>query len=113
MRILTVLILLAILSACVAPASPPPPPEATYLAPVVADLQIAEALTGEVPVLLRDSMRDVFYDRTLADHDLDRATFDSLLWIVRAEPEWIDSLYSQVGVILAKKDVSPEKKADE
>lgn len=97
------LILPVLLTAgCASPGPPPPPPEATALAPVVADLQLAEAMATEVPVLLRDSMRNVLFDRTLADHDLDRKRFDSLLWIVRAEPAWIATLYSRVGDILSR-----------
>ncbi|MEM6769830.1 MAG: hypothetical protein AAF597_04510 [Bacteroidota bacterium] len=97
-----------LLHSCAKPGPGLPPPEAELLAPVVADLQLAEALSSEVPVLVRDSMRNVIYDLTLADHDLDRATFDSLLWIVRAEPEWVDSLYSRVGVILAAREAEDE-----
>lgn len=63
---------------------------------------MAEALTGEIPVLVRDSLRNLMYDSVLADHNLDRLTFDSLLWIVRAEPIWVDSLYTKVGELLTK-----------
>lgn len=98
------LLLACLLVSCINSGPGLPPPEADYLAPIVADLQLAEALASEVPVLIRDSMRQVFYDQTLADHNLDRVGFDSLLWKVRAEPSWVDSLYSRVGVILAEKE---------
>lgn len=94
-----------LLTACASPGPPPAPPETETLAPIVAELQLAEAMATEVPVLIRDSMRQVFFDQTLADHGLDREKFDSLLWIVRAEPVWIDSLYSRVGVLLTRMDV--------
>lgn len=89
---------------CVKQGPGAPPPEAEYLAPIVVQLQLAEALSSEVPVLVRDSMRQVYYDQTLADHGLDRGKFDSLLWIVRQEPSWVDSLYSRVGVLLAEQE---------
>lgn len=73
------------------------------LAGVLADLQVAEAMSVEIPVIVRDSVREVYYDRVLADHDYTRASFDSLSWIVRQEPAWIDSLYNKVSVILIKK----------
>lgn len=102
-RLLPLLAIL-LLTACANPGPPPAPPETRSLAPVVAELQLAEAMATEVPVLIRDSMRQVFFDRTLADHNLNREQFDSLLWIVRAEPVWIDSLYSRVGDILSRMD---------
>ena len=105
MRQFSLLIVVGILSACADPGPPPPPPEAEELVAVVTDVHIAEALANEVPVLLRDSMREVFFDRTLADHGLNREQFDSLLWIVRAEPVWLDSLYTRVGERLARMDV--------
>jgi hypothetical protein len=85
------LLLACLLVSCINSGPGLPPPE-------------AEALASEVPVLIRDSMRQVFYDQTLAGHNLDRVGFDSLLWKVRAEPSWVDSLYSRVGVILAEKE---------
>ena len=75
---------------------------------MVADLQLAEAITAEIPVLLRDSMREVYFDRTLAENGTTRAEFDSLLWIIRQEPAWIDSLYTQVGEELSRRQVRQE-----
>jgi hypothetical protein len=53
--------------------------------------------------MVRDSIREVYYDRVLADHDYNRASYDSITWILRQEPVWIDSLYEKVAVILIKK----------
>jgi len=103
-RFLLLSLLALMFASCVNGGPGAPPPEAQQLVPVVADLQLAEAITSEIPALIRDSMRQVLYDRTLADHNLDRTTFDSLLWIVRAEPSWVDSLYSRVSVVLAEKE---------
>lgn len=100
-RFLPLLLFLGLLS-CAEPGPGAPPAEVKSLAPVVAELQMAEALTGEIPVLVRDSLRNLMYDSVLADHNLDRPTFDSLLWIVRAEPIWVDSLYTKVGELLTK-----------
>ena len=98
------LALLLCTCACANPMAGPPPTDLHELAPVIADLQLAESLTGEMPVVLRDSLREVYYDNILRDHDTDRATVDSLMWLVRKEPEWIDSLYTEVGEILARKN---------
>lgn len=105
-------LLLLLLTNCAESGPPPLPPEVDYLVPVVTELQLAEALTGEIPVMVRDSIRDVFYDQTLADHGMDRERFDSLLWVVRAEPVWIDSLYSRVGTELARRSAEKVEKGE-
>jgi hypothetical protein len=92
-----------LLTACVSPGAGPPPVDMDRLAAVTADLQMAEAMSVEIPVMVRDSIREVYYDRVLADHDYNRASYDSITWILRQEPVWIDSLYEKVAVILIKK----------
>ena len=57
---------------------------------------------NEIPILVRDSMREVLYTNVLAEHDLDGGAFDSIMWQVRREPLWIDSLYTRVGDLLAR-----------
>lgn len=109
-RISTLFSILVLLTACVQPGVGEPPVDIHELAPVVADLQLAEAISAEIPVLVRDSMRQVYFDRTLAENGLSRAEFDSLLWIVRQEPAWIDSLYTQVGEVLTRRQVGREGK---
>ena len=104
------LLLVGMLSSCTSPDAGPPPVDLEFLAPLVADLQVAEALSTEVPILVRDSIKEVFFDRVLADHHTDRATFDSLTWIIREEPSWVDSLYGKVSVILAKKKADDKAK---
>lgn len=78
------------------------PVDLDRLAPAVAEVYLAESLASEAPILVRDSLRQVYYRRTLADRDLTPSAFDSLLFIVRREPEWIDTLYSRAGVILTR-----------
>lgn len=75
------------------------------MARVIADLSLAEGLVAEVPVIVRDSMQAVYFDSVLAEHDLTRPAFDSLLWIVRREPAWIDSVYTEAGNIVAREMV--------
>lgn len=113
MRLILLAVFPFLLTTCAEPGTPPPPPEAETLAPVLVDLHLAHALSNEVPALIRDSMQTVFFENTLAEHNLDQATFDSLLWIVRAEPAWVDSLYSRVGVMLTKKEVAKNSPADQ
>lgn len=83
----------------------PPPVDLDEMAPLIADLQLAEALTGEVPVMVRDSMRDVYMLSILAEYDLTQEEFDSVMWLVRQEPVWIDSLYSKAGEIVSRRQV--------
>lgn len=102
---LSSLFLFGLLSACASPDAGECPVDLDELAPLVSDLQLAEALATEVPVLVRDSMREVYFDNILAEYDTDRHTFDSLTWIVRSEPDWVDKLYTKVGVLLAKDEI--------
>ncbi len=106
MKRFLLLLSLAVFTRCTSPDAGPPPVDLDMLAPLMADLQVAEALATEVPVLVRDSMRETYFDRVLADHQTDRATFDSLTWIIREEPSWVDSLYARVTVLLAKESLN-------
>jgi len=90
---------------CASPDAGKCPVDLDKLAPIVSDLQLAEALATEIPVPVRDSMREVYFNNVLAEYDTDRHSFDSLTWIVRSEPAWINELYTKVGVLLAKEEV--------
>ena len=83
----------------------PPPVDPDLLAPILVDLHLAQALAGEVPLVVRDSIQAVYYDRVLADYDLSRESFDSMLWLVRQEPQWIDTIYARAGAIVATRMV--------
>lgn len=100
------LLVLCLLTSCASPDAGECPVDLDKLAPLVSDLQLAEALTTEIPVPVRDSMRDVYFDNVLAQYNSDRRSFDSLTWIVRREPAWVNELYTKVGVLLAKEDAS-------
>ena len=102
MRFLTYLLLCYSLFQCAEAQIGTPPSDVAWLAPIVADLHLAEAMTNEIPILVRDSMREVMYDNILAEHELNRPAFDSIMWEMRREPVWLDSLYTRVGDILAK-----------
>ena len=96
-------LLIALLTVGCADINPGPPPvEAERLARVVADLTIAQSLVAQVPILVRDSMQTVYYENVLADHGLTRPEFDSLMWIVRSEPAWIDSIYTHAGSLVSR-----------
>lgn len=100
------LLALFLLTTCASPDAGECPVDLNKLAPLVSDLQLAEALATEIPVPVRDSMREVYFDNVLAEYDTDRRSFDSLTWIVRSEPAWVNALYTKVGVLLAKEEVS-------
>ncbi|MFK8162916.1 MAG: hypothetical protein AB8H12_10685 [Lewinella sp.] len=101
--------LFLLLTSCISPDVGPPPVDLDEFAPMMADLQVAEALATEVPVIIRDSIKQVYFTRVLADYGMNEATFDSLTWMIRKEPVWIDSLYTKVGVLLAKLEAEREK----
>jgi hypothetical protein len=100
-RILYILII-ASLTACTSPGAGDCPVDIDVLAPVMTDLHLAKALSPEVPIQFRDSMEEVYYDKIFEDHQIDRTSFDSMMWVVRQEPAWIDSLYTRVGESLAR-----------
>ena len=79
--------------------------EVHEITPVIAEMQLAEALTGEVPVVVRDSMREVYMQSILKEHGLNQEEFDSIMWLVRQEPIWIDSVYSKAGEIISRMQV--------
>lgn len=97
------LLSIACLWSCASATPGPPPVDMEELAPLVAEMQLAEALTNEIPVLVRDSMREVLFENILADHNTNLAAFDSVMWEIRHEPIWMEELYVKVGDILAKK----------
>ena len=103
MRYHTACLLFCLLTAACANVDPGDPPvDTAKLAQVLAELHLAESLVAEVPVVVRDSVQSVYYESVLADHGYTRAEFDSIMWIIRSEPIWIDSLYTQAGVIVAR-----------
>lgn len=103
MNRLSPLVLLLLLSACAPQKVGPPPVDIDRLAALTLDLHLAEAVVTEIPVIVRDSMRDIYLEKTLAEHNYTQIEFDSLTWIIRSEPVWIDSLYQRVGDLLDEK----------
>jgi len=94
--------LVLLLSACTSPGAGDCPVSMDLIAPVMTDLHLIESIAIEIPIQVRDSMEQVYHDKVLQDHQLNRESFDSLIWIVRQEPAWIDSLYTRVGEALAR-----------
>ena len=111
MKRLTFLGLMA-MAACSPLETGPSPVDATYLAPIVTDLQLAEAIVGDIPTVIRDSMRKVYYDRVLEQHQISQEVFDSLMWVVRKEPKWIAELYQLVNDQLAKVEAEQQRKPE-
>ncbi len=101
-RVVSLFILCLLGQRCARVDPGPPPVDADKMAQVVADLNLAQALASEVPILVRDSIQALYYDSVLADYGYTRAEFDSLMWIVRQEPVWIDSIFSRAGAIVAR-----------
>ena len=66
------------------------------------EIHLAEALAFQAPAQVKDSMQELYFNKVLEDYQLSRESFDSMIWIVRQEPVWVDSLYSRIGVTLAK-----------
>ena len=102
-RTLRGLLPLLCLLSCTSATPGPVPVDLDELAPAVTDVQLSEALLIEVPVLLRDSLQQVFYERALADNGYDSVRFDAEMWLVRQEPEWVDSLLRRVEEEVARR----------
>lgn len=97
------LAVLGLLAACAEPNAGPTPAEVQKLAPVLAELHLLEALINELPLSLRDSMRAEWYQKVLTDHQMGLTELDSLTWLMRSEPEWMESTYREVQEELAKR----------
>ena len=95
------LFLLGLTTGCASLDPGPPPVDTNALAQLVADLQLGQSLVSEIPIVIRDSMQAVYYEAILADHGYDRQSFDSVMWLVRQEPAWIDTVYTRAGEIIA------------
>lgn len=100
---------LLLLTACAPKELGPPPVDTAALIPLLADLQMAESLVGEVPIQVRDSIKKVYYDLIFADHQTDLAHFDSLMWILRQEPAWLGEIFSQVSDELATREAEDQR----
>lgn len=96
------LILILPLAACTSPGPGECPVDLEVIAPLMTDLHLAEGLTTEIPVLVKDSIQEIYFEKVLEDYQLSRAEFDSLMWIIRSEPAWVDSLYTRIGETLAR-----------
>ncbi len=99
-------IFLLLLCACADNRPGPTPVDTQTFGRIIADLELAEAASAEVPVMLRDSISTLYYDSVLADHGYTRAEFDSIMWIIRSEPEWIDSVYTRAGEIVSREMIN-------
>lgn len=73
------------------------PVDIERLADLVADLHLMEGLTGELATSIRDSVKQEFAKNIIADHGYRQTEFDSIMWIVRTEPEWVDELFQKVS----------------
>lgn len=93
-----------VLAGCAQAGPGSPPAEVQNLVPVLADLHLLEAMVDELPLDLRDSIRPLWYDRTLADHELQFDEFDSLMWVLRSEPDWTAEIYTKVQEELAVRE---------
>ena len=94
---------LGLVVACAEPDAGPAPAEVQNLAPVLAELHLLEGLINELPMGLRDSMRTDWYVQVLDKYQMTLAELDSLTWMMRSEPEWLEATYLDVQEELAKR----------
>lgn len=102
----TLLALILSLSACTSPSVGECPVDLDIIVPLMTELHLAESLAYQAPNQVKDSMQKVYFNKVLQDHQLNRESFDSLMWIVRQEPVWVDSLYTRIGVELARMETA-------
>ncbi|PHI19222.1 hypothetical protein CEQ90_14260 [Lewinellaceae bacterium SD302] len=100
LRIL-LLLLLSSLTACAPKQLPPAPVDVDRLAAAISDLHLAGGLAGELAVTIRDSMQKEMEDRVLERHGYASEEFDSLMWLIRSEPEWVEEVFQKVSDGLA------------
>ena len=94
---------LGLVVACAEPDAGPTPAEVQNLAPVLAELHLLEGLINELPISLRDSMRAEWYVQVLDKYQMTLGELDSLTWMMRSEPEWLEATYLDVQEELAKR----------
>ncbi len=87
---------------CASPGPGDCPVDMEILVPLMTELHLAEGLAKKAPSQFQDSMQEVYFVKVLEDHQLEKEDFDSLIWIVRQEPVWLDTLYTRIGVALAR-----------
>ena len=100
-RSVTLLFFLGLVVGCASLDPGPPPVETEPLARLIADLHLAQSLVSEIPIVIRDSMQGVYYEAVLAEHGYTRQSFDSVMWLVRQEPVWVDTVYTRAGEMVA------------
>jgi len=79
------------LTACTSPGAGECPVDLDMMSPLMTDLHIAEALSNEVPVQVRDSMQKVYFNKVLEDYQLSRTDFDSLTQITAQKRQSFDN----------------------
>ena len=112
MKTYSLLFSLLFLAGCAEREFAPPPVDLDAFAPILADAMVAQSLTAEVPTVLRDSMRGVYLQRSLEVYGMDTTAFDSLMYLLRREPHWVDSAFSRAGVVLARRAARRKVKMD-
>lgn len=97
------------LLACTPASVGEPPFDTEPLSKLIVDLHIMEGLSIEIPVTLRDSMKEVYFNHILEDHGFTEEKFDSLMWIVRSEPIWLENFYRTVSDKVAVLDAESKR----
>ncbi len=91
------LVLLLLLTIACGTSAGEVPLDKERLAAALADLHLAEGLIQDSPFQFRDSLKGGYYEHVLADHGMTVTELDSLMWIVRSDPRYIEQVYEAVN----------------
>lgn len=91
------ILLIFLFFACNPKTTGPAPVDVDRLAALLKDMHLANGLSIEIAVNIRDSMRQEMEMQIIEDHGYTLAEFDSLMWVVRSEPEWVEEVFRKVS----------------
>ncbi|MGB3548173.1 MAG: DUF4296 domain-containing protein [Saprospiraceae bacterium] len=107
------LVLLLLVTAACGRSAGEVPLDKDRLAAALADLHLAEGLIQDSPFAFRDSLKEGYYEHVLADHGMTPVELDSLMWIVRSDPRYIEQVYEAVNNRLNLNEATTETRSDE
>jgi hypothetical protein len=85
------------------------PGDVDRLVNTVVELHIAKGLLDEVAVTIQDSMTQVYGENIVRDNGFTVEEFQEQMWLIRSEPEWMESFFTLVSDELSKMDAESSR----